>query len=121
MRGKMLPVLLVVAVGALVIGGSRHGRRAPRGGEDHDHDIPESDGFTATSRAEDPEVANNRKIKVAKASNGDVIGSDIAQPNNDGVQWNIGDPAQERQVLRIRQGNSGLQGRPERAVKMTNP
>jgi hypothetical protein len=122
MRGKLLRVVLAAAIGALIIG-------APGTAGAHRGDaktkisiIPQSDGFYGyVSSPKTQKCANNRKIKVKKVSNGDVIGSDIAQPNGDGVQWNIGNPGHMNgKFYAYAKAIPGCQAGQSESVRMTN-
>lgn len=94
MRSRLLPAILVTAVGGtLLIGGvgsaGAHRADAPT----TITIIPESDGFYGYVKSpKTQKCANNRKIKVVSDKTGKTIGSDIAQPNNNGIEWNIGQP-----------------------------
>jgi hypothetical protein len=93
MRSRLFGAILAVAVGAVVIAGPGVAGAHRGDAKTKITIIPQSDGFYGYIKSpKTQKCANNRKIKVVSDKNGDVIGRDIAQPNGDGIQWNIGNP-----------------------------
>ena len=123
MRSKMLPVVLIAAIGAVVIGGSGTAGAHRAAAKTTISIIPQSDGFYGyVSSPKTQKCANNRKIKVVSDKTGKTIGSDIAQPNGDGVQWNIGNPGHmSGKFHAVAKAIPGCKAGQSESVKMTNP
>jgi len=84
--------------------------------------IPESDGFYGyVSSPKTQKCANNRKVLLIQQSTGNVIGSDIAQPNNDGIEWNTGNSGHMKGLFYAHvNATPNCQAASSPAVKMTS-
>jgi hypothetical protein len=110
-KGKafMAIAALAAATGLIVTGAASAGG----GGTDTKVTIkaPGGDVFGEVKSSKPNKCANGRKVKVYRQKGGaqgggdDIkIGTDIAQANNDGYEWNIGQPGVSGKKIYARAG-----------------
>ena len=112
-KGKafMAIAALAVATGLIVTGAASAGGGG--GGTDTKVTIkaPGGDVYGKVKSSKPNKCANGRKVKVYRQKGGDQgggddikIGTDIAQANNDGYEWNIGQPGVSGKKIYARAG-----------------
>lgn len=111
MKGKtfMAIAALAAAVGLVVTGAASAGGGAAE--TKVTIKAPGGDVFGKVKSSKPNKCASGRKVKVYRQKGGDQgggddikIGTDIAQANNDGYEWNIGQPGVSGKKIYARAG-----------------